>query len=374
MASSDQTLLYDPLFAAKPDTVIRDTPGGGFFGKAIVKKTLFILVLLLFVGGAILLSFSSLSKERFEYAETQTGVMLSAYRAEKSDLVLPVDTAAGEAFSGRPVTSVRQFAVCGDETTVFILIGKDVAEIPNTAFYDCSALAAVLVAPENPRYCSVDGVLFRKENGQPTELMLYPRKNALYRARLSLGDAAPEDMRQAAAFAGTLLAWEQETGVWNAIKNGDDFSESPGKLSPAEATALAAALRYEIDPGIRRVGEMAFAECEGLYEIRLPETLTEIAQMAFFKCGNLMSLDLPSSVEILGPDAFSYCKKLPSIYIPAGVRSIGHHAFYGCSGADFVEMACAEALAPVSGQDWLPKQRRLFEHDVPVIYEARRGN
>ena len=32
--SADGVLLYDPLFETPPDTVIRDTPGRGFWGKA----------------------------------------------------------------------------------------------------------------------------------------------------------------------------------------------------------------------------------------------------------------------------------------------------------------------------------------------------
>ena len=35
---TEGVLLYDPLFEHKPDTVIRDDPKKGFWGKAIVKK------------------------------------------------------------------------------------------------------------------------------------------------------------------------------------------------------------------------------------------------------------------------------------------------------------------------------------------------
>ena len=185
-----EPLLYDPLFASPPDTVISDTPGRGFFGKAAVKKALFILVLLVFVGGAIAVSFSSLSQDRLEYAETTGGAMLSAFRAGPDDAVLIVDTAGEDAgaLAGQPVTAVRQFAVCGNEVTAFILIGKHTVELPNTAFYDCAALAAVLVDPENPALASVDGVLYRKKNGRLTELVLYPAQNGLYRALLALGE------------------------------------------------------------------------------------------------------------------------------------------------------------------------------------------
>ena len=371
----DGRLLYDPLFETPPDTVIRDTPGRGFFGKAAVKKAVFILVLLIFVGGAIVLSFFSLSQKRLTYENTDAGLMLSAFHSGKTDTVLEIGTAGEEAgeFAGQQVVSVREFAVCGNEVTAFILIGRDTVSIPNTAFYDCSALAAVLVDENNPAYCSVDGVLYRTENGAPAELLLFPRKNALYKARLALGDAAPANAEEAAAFADNMANWEQETGVWDTLRDGADLTENE-KLTEAEIAALTGALECAIPAGVTRVGEMAFAECEGLYEVSIPDTVTGIAQMAFFKCGNLRSLSLPDGVETLGPDSFSYCKKLTDIFVPASVREIGHHAFYACSGVTEVRLEASEADAPETGQDWLPKQRRLFEHNVPVAYNAVRGD
>ena len=110
-----EQLLYDPLFETPPDTVIRDTPGRGFFGKAVVKKAVFILVLLLFVGVSVTLSFSSLTKARFHYEETDGGMMLSEYNAAKGDVVLevgPVFTQDGKAETEGTVVAVRSFAVC----------------------------------------------------------------------------------------------------------------------------------------------------------------------------------------------------------------------------------------------------------------------
>ena len=177
----------------------------------------------------------------------------------------------------------------------------------------------------------------------------------------------------AAAFAEAVDRWQQETGVWDTVMGGKDPAENE-KLSEAEASALQAALCCEIAPGVARVGEMAFAECAGLYEVRIPDTVTEISQMAFFKCGNLKALSIPDGVLTLWPDAFSYCKSLTDIFVPASVRVIGHHAFYGCDSADRVRLAVDETEAPEAGQNWLPQKRKLFLHNVPVLYNEERGN
>ncbi len=372
---SGEPLLYDPLFETPPDTVIRDTPGRGFWGKAPVKKALFVFVLTLFVGFSIVLSFRSLTKDRFRYEEANGGVTLTEFIADKTDAVLevgPVFDKDGQAVPGKTVTAVRQFAVCGNDATSFILIGRDVREMPGIAFYNCTALQAVIVEPENPDFCSVEGVLYRQENGKPTELLLYPARNHLYRTMLALGEKEPENAAEAAAFATRALTLEEKSREWLESQEKEYPADGDFGLSKQTREALSEGLVYAIEPGVTRVGEMAFAECDTLFEVTIPEGVREIGSMAFFKCGNLRALDLPESLETIGSDGFSYCGKVPDIFIPAGVKEIGHHAFYGCDGAEAVRIACAEADAPLLGQDWVPKKRKLFLHDIPVHYGEER--
>ncbi len=373
---NERTLLYDPLFETPPDTVIRDTPGRGFWGKAAVKKTVFILLLSLFVGGTIALSFSSLTKDVYKYEKTEDGGwMLSEYNAAKTDTVLQlygVTDETGAADAGKPVTAVRKFAVCCNESTNVILVGKNVHALPAGAFYSCTALQAVLVEEGNPLYCDIEGVLYRKENSAPAELLLYPAENYLYRALLALGEPKPAAQAEAEAFAARANALKEKSGEWLQAQKENYPAAGFYSLTNAERSALSAALTCEIAPGTKTVGELAFAECKTLFRLQIPEGVTEIGPMAFYKCGELRGIELPESLETLGSDAFSYCAKAPEIFIPSGVKSIGHHAFYGCAAAREVRLACAESEKPLLGQDWLPKERRLFEHDVPVTYNAGR--
>ena len=376
-------LLYDPLFETPPDTVIRDKPGRGFWGKAVVRKTAFVLVLTLFVGVTIALSVNSLTKARFHYEETDGGWRLVEFNAAKTDAVLMADAVYDEddvLQEGKTLTSIRTFAVCGNEYTSFIFVGKDVKELPNTAFYSCKSLLAVLVDPRNPYYADDGGVLYRLEDGAPAELLLYPACNDLYRAMLTLGEARPGTKAEAETFAerakaldarGDEEAAEGEGSWWEAQEK---HYPDPGfyALSPEESAAMLSALTYDILPGVTVIGEMAFAECKTLYGVNIPEGVTDVATMAFFKCPNLRAFDLPDSLRTIGSDGFSYCAKVTDIFIPAGVTSVGHHAFWGCDGADEIRMACAEADAPLTGQDWLPKKRKLFLHDVPVVYDQQR--
>ncbi len=391
MSDQEDLLLYDPLFENPPDTVIRDTPGRGFWGKAAVKKTVFVVFLTLFVGASIALSFSSLKKPRFRFEEAEGGFMLSEYHADKTDAVLPADavyTEDGEKADGT-LTAIREYALCCDENTAFIFIGRDVKDVPGTAFYACSALEAVLVDEENPYFKSVDGVLYRQENGELTELMLYPARHDLYAALLTLGEAPPATVDEAAALAEKGKALDEKSKKWRekqqsgypdleayaalaaeAAKEAKDGDADP--FTEAEAAALLEGYRYEILPEIARIGDMAFSECKTLYEVTIPEGVADIGSMAFYKCENLRSLDLPESTKNIGSDGFSYCKKIDYLFIPAGVESLGHHAFFGCEGVDAVYFGASENHAPALGQNWRPQVKKLFMRDVPVNWGAER--
>ncbi|MCR5484954.1 MAG: leucine-rich repeat domain-containing protein [Clostridiales bacterium] len=380
MAQSDpqneELLLYDPLFETPPDTVIRDKEGKGFFGKAVVRKTVFIITLLIFVGVTIGLSFSSLTKERFHYEETDGGYMLSECSTTASDTVLTIDVVLSEDGTREPdkkVVAVRQWAFCCDENVSIIFIGRDVREIANTSFYSCTALQAVIVDPENPNYLSSDGVLYRKENGRATELILYPARCDLYRAMLSLGASEPADEAAARSFVSDSLRLGEKSEEWREAQQKGYPDKGGYGLTEKECLSLRSALRYEIPTGVTRIGEMAFAECGNIYEVEIPEGVREFASMAFFKCAELSSLCLPDSTEIIGSDAFSYCAKISDLFIPARVSEIGHHAFFGCDGVKTVRMACGESDMPATDEDWMPKERRLFLHDVPISYGEKRG-
>ena len=362
-----KTLLYDPLFETPPDTVIRDTPGKGFFGKAIVKKTLFVIVLALFVGVSVGMSFHSLQKDKYEFDEMDDGWQLTEFIADKYDKTLEIRsviTPEGEVQPDKTVTSVREYALCCDEYTRYIFIGKDVKEIANTSFFSCTALRAVIVEEGNPYFTAPEGVLYRCEKGQPVEILLYPQQNDLYRAALTLGATTPASPEDADELDEWLDLLEQ--------KKDDEYNSSEMALTDEEAAALEAALRYEILPGVTKVGEMAFYQCENLLSAKIPDSVTEIGSMAFFKCYHLETIDIPDGVTAIGSDGFSYCEDAEDIFIPASVTSIGHHAFFGCDSVEAVRMACDEEHRPETGENWLPQYRKGVLRNRPVLYNEKR--
>ncbi|MBQ6268100.1 MAG: leucine-rich repeat protein [Clostridia bacterium] len=353
-----QTLLYDPIFVKKPPEGWEDSEKGGFFGKAATKKTIFILFLVLAISFSLLLSFRSLSKKKYIYDEAGSGYCLSEFNGTDSDRCLRIDAVIdtdGSTDPQKPVTSVRNYAVCCNETLDFIFIGKDVTSLEYNCFYYCTNLKAVFVDAGNPAYTSVDGVLYNKEM---TEIILHPIKNSAYRAALALGLQAPAD----------------EAGCDAFLKELDRLF--PGEEEPTDAQAKQAMADtgavYTIPDTVTAVAPFCFNYCETLTRIDLPDGLKTIGQMSFFKCKSLESIRLPDGLESIGADGLSYCEKLDYIFVPASVKSIGHHAFFGCLGVTEIDLGAADKSQVETGESWLPKQSVRSLKNVPAVYGAER--
>lgn len=81
---------------------------------------------------------------------------------------------------------------------------------------------------------------------------------------------------------------------------------------------------------VTSIGERAFAWCESLKSIVIPDGVTSIGENAFTNCYSLKSVSIPDTVTSIGKMAFNDCQKLTSIIIPDGVKSIGNMTFSSC--------------------------------------------
>lgn len=350
---SDRDLLYDPMFMRKPPEGWEDSEKGGIFGKAITKKIIFVVFLVIAISSSLLLSFNALGKEKYSYEETESGVMLSEFNGGENDRVLDVELKVGE--DNRPVTSVREYAVCCNEYLDFIFIGKDVKELQYNCFYYCTNLMAVIVDPENENFRSVDGVLYNRDM---TEIIIHPIRNNEYRAALSSGISAPMTQSECDRFRSDF---ESKFGA-----DDENRTESAVKLIESGGGT------YSIAKTVTRIAPFCFNYCDKLTEITIPDGVTEIGQMGFFKCTSLESVVLPDGLEKIGSDGLSYCEKLDYIYVPASVKEIGHHAFYGCLGCDKICLGAGSEKDVKTGEGWLPKKSERSMKNVEAVYGQER--
>jgi len=80
---------------------------------------------------------------------------------------------------------------------------------------------------------------------------------------------------------------------------------------------------------IRRIADEAFAGCDNLHEISLPESLEEIGEEAFRSCG-VREAVIPDGVTDIRDRTFYNCTRLRTVTLPRRLLSIGTKTFYNC--------------------------------------------
>lgn len=87
---------------------------------------------------------------------------------------------------------------------------------------------------------------------------------------------------------------------------------------------------------VTAIGADAFAGCDTVTTILLPDTVTAIHPRAFAGCTELRGLFLPEGTAYIGPDAFAGCAKLEAIHIPSTVESIEPGVFSDCASLSYI--------------------------------------
>ena len=109
--------------------------------------------------------------------------------------------------------------------------------------------------------------------------------------------------------------------------------------SYAGAVVIPSSVKYNgVTYSVTSIGEHAFARCESLTNIVIPNSVTSIGESAFWVCESLTSIEIPNSVTSIGDYAFSNCTSLTSIEIPNSVTSIGDRAFDACTSLTSIEI------------------------------------
>ncbi len=86
-----------------------------------------------------------------------------------------------------------------------------------------------------------------------------------------------------------------------------------------------------LSPGITSIGDSAFAWCNNIENVSIPESVTKIGSYSFAHCTSLANISIPESVKAIGISAFTGDYKLKSINIPDGLEHIGNNAFSNCN-------------------------------------------
>lgn len=186
------------------------------------------------------------------------------------------------------------FSYCGNLQS--ITIGKNVSDVSEAPFFDCTSLSMIYTDSENPYYTSISGILYTKELDT---VIKCPAASKVSKLNLPEGVAVISEY----AFNGCTALTEIYAG--NALL---------------------------------RIGDGAFAGCTGLALVRLGEGLQEIGEMAFYSCCAIAELDLPLSVTALGGCAFAECTSLKKAVLNRNLTKIKAGLFSNCTGLTDAEI------------------------------------
>lgn len=84
--------------------------------------------------------------------------------------------------------------------------------------------------------------------------------------------------------------------------------------------------KYYLNGKVLKIGNDAFANCDFLISVTIPDSVTIIDDFAFYNCLSLVSINIPDSVTSIGRCAIYNCASLTSIIIPNSVKTMGSQA------------------------------------------------
>ena len=177
------------------------------------------------------------------------------------------------------VTSVGDSAFNNCGCLGSVIIHGSVTSIEDRAFSGCFGLTSISVSLSNPKYSSMDGVLFNKDQ---TKLIQYPAEKKLITYRIP----------------------DKVTSIRNS------------------AFVFCEILKDIIIPdSVSFIENNAFARCSSLENITIPDSVTFIGDDAFSNCENLKSVTIGKGVTSIGSEAFGICLSLTSVYYKGDVPS-----------------------------------------------------
>ena len=122
-----------------------------------------------------------------------------------------------------------------------------------------------------------------------------------------------------------------------------------------------------IPNSVTSIGNSAFEGCECLISINIPNSVTTIGDSVFAWCECLISINIPNSVTTIGKDAFSYCNSLTNINISNSVTTIGDWGFGEC--VSLTSITIPSSVVTIIGNPFCRWHGNLYNESKAFIYE-----
>lgn len=137
-----------------------------------------------------------------------------------------------------------------------------------------------------------------------------------------------------------------------------------------------------VPEGVIKIASRAFAFCNNLKNVSLPESLETLGNESFFGCTALVDVNIPPKIETIYGITFAHCRSLKSFTVPEGVTRICDYAFWGCT--ELIEITLPITLTEIytSAFDECTSLENIYigkselgdEYKSPSDYKSLNGN
>ena len=224
----------------------------------------------------------------------------------EGDIIIPETvTYGGTTYN---VTAVEDGTFKESPKLTSVSIPATVTDLGETPFSACGKLNTITVAPENPAYTIVDGLLYDKA---VTTLLACPGTK-------TGGIVIPSTVATIgkAAFQGCASI----TSV--------DIPQTVNEIGARTFYGCKKLTGIVLPEGVPCVGD---SMCSAITSVTLPQTITSIGVNAFYHCNLLKTVTLPDAVEEIHERAFNLCYGMTTVTTPANLKRIDYRAFDNCT-------------------------------------------
>ena len=224
--------------------------------------------------------------------------------------------------------SLGAFAFAKCNSLEEITIPDGIVNIPNYLFQSCPRLRKVHMS-NNVKSIGIsafenDGQLEICLPESLTEIKANAFKNCLNNKELFIPEKVKRIGKNAFLGLSKVLESIKVNPLNTTYSSGDDSNVI---YEFKKAMVILGCKNSVIEQGIRVINKYAFAYCDGLTKISMPDTVKSIEMGAFIDCKNLKDVDL-NIVSTIEDYAFEGNASLRQINLPNSITYIGNRAFY----------------------------------------------
>ena len=259
------------------------------------------------------------------------------------------------------VTSIDSYAFTYCDGLTNVKIGNGVTSIGQQAFDGCSNLANITIGNgvtsigsnvflgcSNIKYNEYDNAYYLGNDSNPYLVLVKAKTKNITSCEINIDTKLIYD--SAFANCNSLTSVTIPDSII-AIGNGA-FYKCPITNASVPALALSRISKENLQTLVITSGDIddsLFLDCMSLTSVTIGNGVTSIGAKEFAGCWYLESVTIGDSVTSIGDRAFDDCSRLKSVTIGKGIISIGEDAFYRCGNLTRIYITDIAAWCNISG-------------------------